>query len=253
MDEKVNIRWVEETDSTQDEVRRHIPEYDNLSVTAAEFQTAGRGQRGNTWLARKGENLTFSMLIKFGGDDFPPLKAADQFLITKAATIGVAGYLEGKGINCSIKWPNDIYIRDKKICGMLIENVLEGEYLAYSIVGIGLNVNQREFPPQLMNPTSMSVVNGQTYDTHEEMDILAGKLASAFQRALGSGSSTPEVDKEYERRLYRKDEFHEFTVCRDGSLLEGRIIGVTPGGLVQIINRKGELFQFAFKEISYII
>ena len=185
MDEKVNIRWVEETDSTQDEVRRHIPEYDNLSVTAAEFQTAGRGQRGNTWLARKGENLTFSMLIKFGGDDFPPLKAADQFLITKAATIGVAGYLEGK--------------------------------------------------------------------THEEMDILAGKLASAFQRALGSGSSTPEVDKEYERRLYRKDEFHEFTICRDCSLLEGRIIGVTPGGLVQIINRKGELFQFAFKEISYII
>ena len=91
MDEKVNIRWVEETDSTQDEVRRHIPEYDNLSGTAAEFQTAGRGQRGNTWLARKGENLTFSMLIKFGGDDFPPLKAADQFLITKAATIGVAG------------------------------------------------------------------------------------------------------------------------------------------------------------------
>ena len=136
MDEKVNIRWVEETDSTQDEVRRHILEYDNLSVTAAEFQTAGRGQRGNTWLARKGENLTFSMLIKFGGDDFPPLKAADQFLITKAATIGVAGYLEGKGINCSIKWPNDIYFRDKKICGMLIENVLEGEYLAYSIVDI---------------------------------------------------------------------------------------------------------------------
>ena len=253
MDEKVNIRWVEETDSTQDEVRRHIPEYDNLSVTAAEFQTAGRGQRGNTWLARKGENLTFSMLIKFGGDDFPPLKAADQFQITKAATIGVAGYLEGKGINCSIKWPNDIYFRDKKICGMLIENVLEGEYLAYSIVGIGLNVNQREFPPQLMNPTSMSVVNGQTYDTHEEMDILAGKLASVFQRALGSGSSIPEVDREYERRLYRKDEFHEFTICRDGSLLEGRIIGVTPGGLVKIINRKGELFQFAFKEISYII
>lgn len=253
MDEKVNIRWVEETDSTQDEVRRHIPEYDNLSVTAAEFQTAGRGQRGNTWLARKGENLTFSMLIKFGGDDFPPLKAADQFLITKAATIGVAGYLEGKGINCSIKWPNDIYFRDKKICGMLIENVLEGEYLAYSIVGIGLNVNQREFPPQLMNPTSMSVVNGQTYDTHEEMDILAGKLASVFQRALGSGSSIPEVDREYERRLYRKDEFHEFTICRDCSLLEGKIIGVTPGGLVKIINRKGELFQFAFKEISYII
>ena len=253
MDEKVNIRWVEETDSTQDEVRRHIPEYDNLSVTAAEFQTAGRGQRGNTWLARKGENLTFSMLIKFGGDDFPPLKAADQFQITKAATIGVAGYLEGKGINCSIKWPNDIYFRDKKICGMLIENVLEGEYLAYSIVGIGLNVNQREFPPQLMNPTSMSVVTGQTYDTHEEMDILAGKLASVFQRALGSGSSIPEVDREYERRLYRKDEFHEFTICRDCSLLEGKIIGVTPGGLVQIINRKGELFQFAFKEISYII
>ncbi len=253
MVEKVNIRWVEETDSTQDEVRRHIPEYDNLSVTAAEFQTAGRGQRGNSWLARKGENLTFSMLLKFGGNDFSPLKAADQFLITKAATIGVAGYLESKGINCSIKWPNDMYFRDKKICGMLIENVLEGDYLSSSVVGIGLNVNQREFPPQLMNPTSMSVVTGQTYDTHEEMIILAGFLASAFQTSLGSESSTAEIDKEYERRLYRKDEFHEFTVCQDGSILEGKITGVTPGGLVQIVNRKGELLQFAFKEISYII
>ena len=253
MDEKVNIRWVEETDSTQDEVRRHIPEYDNLSVVAAEFQTAGRGQRGNTWLARKGENLTFSMLLKFGGNYFPPLKAADQFLITKAATIGVAGYLEEKGINCSIKWPNDIYFRDKKICGMLIENVLEGEYLSSSVVGIGLNVNQREFPSQLMNPTSMSVVSGQIYDTHEEMVILADYLASAFQAVLGFKSSTKEVDKEYDRRLYRKDEFHEFTVCKDESILEGKITGVTPRGLVQIINRKGELFQFAFKEISYII
>lgn len=253
MVEKVEIRWVEETDSTQDEVRRHIQEYDNLSVVAAEFQTAGRGQRGNTWLARKGENLTFSMLLKFGGNCFSPLKATDQFLITKAATIGVAGYLEGKGINCSIKWPNDIYFHDKKICGMLIENVLEGEYLSRGIVGIGLNVNQREFPPQLMNPTSMSVVTGQTYNTKDEMVILAGFLASAFQTSLGSESSTPEVDKEYERRLYRKDEFHEFTVCQDGSILEGKITGVTPGGLVQIINRKGELFQFAFKEISYII
>ncbi|MBR5661210.1 MAG: biotin--[Bacteroidales bacterium] len=252
MDEKVEIRWVEETDSTQDEVRRHISEYDNLSVVAAEFQKAGRGQRGNTWLAMKGENLTFSMLLKFGEKGFPSLKASEQFLITKAATVGVTDYLGSKSISCSIKWPNDIYFRDKKICGMLIENILDKEYLAFSVVGIGLNVNQREFPPQLMNPTSMSAITGKTYDIKEELDLLADYLASAFKATLGSDNEF-EADHEYVRRLYRKDEFHEFTICQDGSLLEGKIIGVTPGGLVQIMNRKGELFQFAFKEISYII
>lgn len=249
---KVNIRWVEETDSSQDEVRRRISEYDNMSVVAAMFQTAGRGQRGNKWVARKGENLTFSMLLKFGPDGFPPLAAADQFRITRAATIGTALYLASVGVECSIKWPNDIYVRDKKICGMLIENILEGDKLGQSIVGIGLNVNQREFPPQLINPTSMAVVTKKEYDTRKELEELCGYLASSFERILGK-DHVPGSDHEYEDRLYRKGYFHDFVRCSDGTVFKARIIGVTPGGLLQTENDKGELNEFAFKEISYII
>lgn len=251
MDTKVDIRWVNETDSTQDEVRRHISECDNMSVIAARFQTAGRGQRGNTWLAREGENLTFSMLVRFGDNGFPPLAARLQFAVTKAATLGVVNYLAGRGIQCSIKWPNDIYVRDKKICGMLIENTLAGHCLDYCVVGIGLNVNQLSFPVQITNPTSMALLTGNKYDLPEELKILSSLLADSFTKVLAVNLSS--ADEEYGRLLYRKNVFHEYTRCADGTVFEGKIVGTTDEGLLLVEDNKGELNKFAFKEISYII
>ncbi|MBR5176317.1 MAG: biotin--[Bacteroidales bacterium] len=252
MADKLNIRWMEETDSTQEEVRRHFSEYDNLSVAAAILQTAGRGQRGNTWHSRGGENLTFSMVLRFGEEGFPALSANKSFLITKAATLAVAKYLNEKGIACSIKWPNDIYVRNKKICGMLIENTLASGNIASSIVGIGLNVNQKEFPAQLLNPTSMTVLTGKSFDLVAELEILSGYLADSFKRVLSDGD-TSSASQEYESLLYRKDTFHEYASCPDGQVFEGKIIGVTPGGLLCLEDKNGELKKFAFKEISYII
>lgn len=250
--DKVDIRWIEETDSTQDEVRRHLSDYDNMSVVAARLQTAGRGQRGNKWHARGGENLTFSMLLRFVGNGFPPLDVSGNFRITKAATLAVVEYLGKKGIGSLIKWPNDIYVRNKKICGMLVENTLEGGTITSSIVGIGLNVNQKDFPPQLVNPTSMAALTGESYDLHSELEILSRCLASSFRRLLGGGDISA-ADQEYESLLYRKGSFHEYSVGQEGTRVEGKIIGVTPDGLLILENRKGELYQFAFKEISYII
>lgn len=252
MVDKMNIRWMEETDSTQDEVRRHFPEYDNLSVVAAILQTAGRGQRGNTWHSRGGENLTFSMVLRFGKEGFPPLSVNKSFLITKAATLAVTKYLSEKEIACSIKWPNDIYVRNKKICGMLIENTLATGNIASSIVGIGLNVNQKEFPPQLLNPTSMTVLTGKSYDLAAELEIISGYLADSFNRIL-TGGDTSSADQEYESLLYRRGAFHEYAASPDGQIFEGKILGVTPGGLLCIEDKKGKLKKFAFKEISYII
>ena len=252
MGNKVTITWVEETDSTQDEVRRHIREYANMSVVAALYQTAGRGQRGNKWHSGKGENLTFSMLALFGKDGFPPIPASRQFDLTKAATLGVAGYLETKGIECSIKWPNDIYVRNKKICGMLIENVLEDGFVGSSIIGIGLNVNQKDFPPGLVNPTSMSMSTGKTYDIREELEKLSASLEEWFGKFFDQ--SRPDgIDGFYEDRLYRKGVTCEYVLCSDGSVFEGTIIGVSPDGKLLLKKKNGELNQFAFKEISYII
>ena len=108
MKEVVDIEWMEEVDSTNNEAIRRLDSIDNLAVLAAVHQTSGRGQRGNSWLTHAGENLTFSMVARFGGDGFPDLPANRQFRITEAATLGVVDYLDSEGIESSVKWPNDI-------------------------------------------------------------------------------------------------------------------------------------------------
>ena len=249
MTEHCQILWIDEIDSTQNAFLGHIQEYDNMSVVAARLQTAGRGQRGNRWLSGKGENLTFSMLLKFGEGGFPPMMASNQFRITEAATLGVASYLDSAGLECSIKWPNDIYIRNKKICGMLIENILQGKEISSSVVGIGLNVNQKDFHPRLPNPTSMILHTGIEYNLREELDKLCNCLYKSFQRNLMGNETNPD----YEARLFRKGLFHEYVRYSDGSVFEARVLGVTPAGKLRLENKKGELEEFAFKEISYII
>ena len=249
MGDRTSIQWLEETDSTQEAFRGHIDGYDNMSVVAARLQTSGRGQRGNSWHSRKGENLTFSMLLKFGPGGFGRLKATDQFAITVAATLGVRSYLSAEGIGCNVKWPNDIYVRRKKICGMLVENVLDGENISSSVLGIGLNVNQRDFPPQLANPTSMSLLTGKEYFLERELEKLCSCLADSLKDGL---DGMPRFGA-YQEMLFGKGVFREYFDCLEGNAFEGRILGVSKAGLLQVEKRNGELKEFAFKEISYII
>ena len=150
MKNKRRIMWLERVDSTNDEARRHISDIDNLSVVSALSQTAGRGQRGNTWTSNAGENLMFSIVLKS-----PALMAEDHFALNEIAALSVADFLSTYGIKAEIKWPNDIYVGEKKICGILIENSFRGKTISSSIIGIGLNINQRNFNVNLPNPTSM--------------------------------------------------------------------------------------------------
>ena len=150
MKNKRRIMWLERVDSTNDEARRHISDIDNLSVVSALSQTAGRGQRGNTWTSNAGENLMFSIVLKS-----PALMAEDHFALNEISALSVADFLSTYGIKAEIKWPNDIYVGEKKICGILIENSFRGKTISSSIIGIGLNINQRNFNVNLPNPTSM--------------------------------------------------------------------------------------------------
>ena len=115
------IIWHQTIDSTNSEAARHVSCLDNLSVIAAERKTAGRGQRGNRWTADAGENLTFSVVLKPGRDGIPAIASADQFRISEIAALSVSFFLEDMGIDSEIKWPNDIYCGDRKICGILQE------------------------------------------------------------------------------------------------------------------------------------
>ena len=245
MKEEVDIQWLEEIDSTNNEAARRLAEIDNMAVIAAVHQTAGRGQRGNIWHTYAGKNLTFSMVVKYGDCALPPLEASRQFIITRCVTLGVTDYLGSEGIECAVKWPNDIYVRNKKICGILIENTLRGPSLATSVIGIGLNVNQKDFPPQLVNPVSMTVLTGKEYDLKAELRRLCGFIRSR----LGDYDNA----NEYAGRLYRFGTINEYVVCSTGEPICAKIVGVSDRGMLCLETEKGERFEFAFKEISYVI
>lgn len=248
MKESARILWFESLDSTNDEALRRLAQLDNLSVLAAREQTAGRGQRGNRWHAAPGENLTFSLVYKPGF----PLPATAAFGISRAAALAVRDYLEHRSVEARIKWPNDIYVRNRKICGMLVENSLRDGLVRASVIGIGLNVNQRAFLPELVNPVSMSLVTGETYAPEAELETLCGFLASALD-ALADPSGTAEQARRYRASLYRLDERHEYVRCADGVRFQARIRDVDENGRLLLENEKGERESFAFKEISFVI
>lgn len=188
MTKKHDIIWVKSIDSTNEECRRRIADMDNLSVMSALSQTAGKGQRGNTWLSAPGENLTFSIVLKFksagtNGEGLEPMQAYDQSVISELTSLSVVELLSSHGIQAKIKRPNDIYVDGKKVCGMLIENAVRGEWISHSIIGIGLNVNQRNFDVSLPNPTSMALLsseNGTVYN----IEVLLEEFMEIFKQYL---------------------------------------------------------------------
>ena len=267
MAEKYQVRWFEVTDSTNNRLLADRGDLPSGTVYAALFQTAGRGQRGNSWKSASGQNLMFSLLLRPSG-----LCAGEQFAISEAVTLGITDYLLAKGVEARIKWPNDIYCGDRKICGILIENSLTGDKVADSVVGIGLNLNQKEFDPSAPNPTSLSLLTGDSYLLEDELQQLLGFIFRRCEMlSKPSAEALKQLEKEYLSRLYRLGEWHQFIDCRasgdnltpttvaiEGETFTGRIIGLAPGGLLRIERqaegkKEGEAIDFAFKELRYIL
>ena len=177
-----SIIWLESTDSTNDELRRRLDQSGDLAIIAAERQSAGRGQGDHTWHSEPGRNLTFSVLLRHRC-----LKASDALAVTSIMALGIRDYLHTKGIEPWIKWPNDIWVGEKKICGILVENSMRAGKIDFSIVGVGLDVNQTDWPADLPNPVSLKDLTGLEYDTHEELKQLFDALARRSTQV-----STPE-------------------------------------------------------------
>ncbi len=203
MDDKAGIIWLKLTDSTNDEARRRLDALDNLSVLAAETQTAGRGQGDHTWTSAPGQNLTFTLVLKF--PPCAPIATSEILLITQAVTGGIRRYLLSKGVESRIKWPNDIYVGDRKICGILIENILDGKQVSSSMIGIGLNLNQDRFPADLPNPVSLRQLTGRTYDLRTELVLLREALKkTAF--LLDSQEGRSELSRDFDAFVFRKED-----------------------------------------------
>lgn len=215
-------------------------------VIAARFQEFGRGQRGNTWESISGLNLTFSILLR---PNF--LKVSNQFLISKIAAIAVCEWISAyvKDRPVSVKWPNDIYIGDSKVAGILIENSFSSSQMDVSVVGIGVNLNQKEFSSDLPNPTSLGVVTGRTFDLQQSLEELLGCFKERYTQA--KERITAQIDAEYMNRLYRKDIY--CTYRASNSEFKAKIIGVKPTGELMLLTEDGQEHLFAFKEVIFVI
>ena len=255
MKSNYDIIWHNNVDSTNDEAKRRISDLDNLSVVAALSQTKGRGQRGNSWHSEEGKNLLMSILLKH---DSEAVQAYDQFVISQIASLAVVDLLGAYDVEAKIKWPNDIYVGEKKICGILIEHSVCGKWLSSSIVGIGLNINQRNFDVSLPNPTSLVLcleeesVNFNIRKMLEEfMDIFIGYL-DRFCHIKGGYNR---LEKLYLSQLWRKDEQMQFLDMTQSPAIQftGIIKGISSVGHIMIEAESGDIREFGFKEISYCI
>lgn len=238
----MNTIWYETIDSTNTEALRRLDGIPSGTVLAARSQTAGRGQRGNTWFTEPGKNLTFSVVLKDLG-----LKASDSIRLNALTSVAVASLLEHYGVQPVIKWPNDIYVSGRKICGMLIENTLDGAMLGASVVGIGININQREFP-QLANATSLALCTGKD----EALEEVLAVFLEIFEGMLPRLDS-PELWERYASRLYRLGKTARYYDILREEEFEGVIQGVEPDGRLCILDAGGERRHYRFKEVSYIL
>ena len=230
--------------STNDEARNPI--YKEGDIVIAERQTAGRGQRGHTWESAEGKNITFSLILE---PQFLPVN--EQFLLSEVLALALVDTLAEYGIEARIKWTNDIYVGDRKIVGMLIENSLGGGALARTIAGIGLNINQTEFDPTLPNPTSMALVAGREFDREEVLTRLHTNILSLYE-SLRRGEKEM-LQSRYRASMYRLGEQHPYALA-DGTIFEGTIRGVRASGELMIEHASdGTLCEYLFKQVEFII
>ncbi len=223
----------------QDKLPIHLPA---LSIVYTSFQTKGRGQQKNEWISENGKNILMSILL------YPETLPAKQFIITQWISLAIVRFLENEiGLkNVCIKWPNDIYINDKKIAGILIENTIKGNRISHSIAGIGLNVNQKKFPEYLPNPTSIFIETKKTYFIKNSIK----KIRKHIQSQMHIDSDT--LHKYYLEHLYKKNIYADYRIVSSAQIKTMKIVNVSPDGLLYAETTEGELMTFHFHEIQYL-
>lgn len=255
MKSNYDIIWHNNVDSTNDEAKRRISELDNLSVVSALSQTKGRGQRGNSWQSEEGKNILMSIVLKHDPD---AVQAYDQFVISQISSLAVVDLLGSYEVEAKIKWPNDIYVGEKKICGILIEHSVCGKWLSSSIIGIGLNINQRNFNVSLPNPTSLALCLGDEsadFDIRKMQEEFMHIFIDYLDRFCHITGGYNRLGKLYHSQLWRKDEPMQFIDMTQAPAAQftGIIRGVSPVGHIMIETESGGIREFGFKEISYCI
>lgn len=210
------------------------------TVVVCREQTAGRGQRDNRWESAPDENLTVSLILR------PTNLASDElFLLSKIFSLAVVKALNQYNIDAAIKWPNDIYVRNSKIAGILIEHSFFGNDLSFTVIGLGLNINQTVFPPMDIIPVSMATETGKIFEKNEVLSAVLDNVSSLYQ------SEREYINRGYMEKLYRRQGYFPYKK-KDGEMLIAEIVEVADSGKLVLKDENGKISSFLFKEIACI-
>lgn len=248
----VPLIMLDETDSTNNYLTQlcnvQSSVIDELTTVIADRQTAGKGQRGNSWESEDYKNITFSFVL------YPTfVEARRQFILSQIVSLSIKEELDQWADGISIKWPNDIYWNEKKICGILIENDLCGHHIARSISGIGVNINQEVFRSNAPNPVSLKQITGLDHDRYL---ILANimKRVKAYYALLQTdtaGNAAQLIAERYACSLFRREGFHRYADANGE--FKARLLRVEPDGRFLLEDHEGTEREYLFKEVQYII
>ncbi len=241
--EKTFIK-IEETESTNDYLRKYKQAGDGMTIVSAEYQLAGRGQGTNRWESERGKNLLFSILVH---PHWLPVR--NQFFLSMAGALAIKDAVSIYISGVTLKWPNDIYCEDRKLSGTLIETSVAERQLKDCIFGVGINVNQAVFESDAPNPVSLLQLTGHEVDREE----LLRRVVDSFEHYYGmlAEGGYGKVSALYHESLYRRDGFYPYQDV-DGKF-EGKIVEVEDDGHLILRDREGVFRRYAFKEVTYII
>lgn len=261
--------YLDEADSTNTYVARNATSLADDTVVYTDSQTAGRGQRGNSWESEPGKNLTFSMLVR--PQNFPAIR---QFSLSEAVAVAIVDVIgEELEIFAEIKWPNDIYWRNRKLAGILIEHAVMGREIMHTVIGIGLNVNQHKFLSDAPNPVSLIQIlrdrRQATGKSDIDRDPLLQKICQRIKQNIESlvdDNAMQKMHDKYMLRLWRNDaQLYKFRDVASNQIYLGQVGEIEPTGHISIYQPKDSSSpnadnpddcirrRYAFKELEWII
>ncbi len=244
------ITVLPECGSTNSYMKEHAGDFAHGDAVMALCQSAGRGQRGNSWEAEPMRNVTMSLMLRHNG-----MPVSEHFHVSEAVALGVARVVSrlAPEAEITVKWPNDIYAGDMKIAGILIENVLCGSRIESSVAGIGLNVNQRVFRSDAPNPVSIAVLTGMEHDINDVAAMTVDDIMAVYMSLTSDAACREELHGLWLERLWRREGLHLYIDAATGERFQGRIVTVEPSGHIILSDASGVRRRYAFKEVAAVI
>lgn len=239
----IRLKSLDSTNNYTSELLRQTVMQEGTIVVADE-QTAGRGRSGRSWHSRPGENLTFSLVLK--PYFLPP---ASQFQLSEALALGIADYVGAiSGVPALVKWPNDVLLKGGKVAGILLESSIQGEKIRHIIAGIGLNVNQKDFPPDVQGAVSLSMITGKEYETESCLQALCSTLESRY---LQLKSDAVQLHRDYMDSLHMLNRWGSFSVD-GGSVMKAKISDLKPDGSLLLETKGGGKRWCRINSLDYL-